>query len=49
MDNAEDLITLKLDIARNELLTANTTLAVAGDPLALSLYINPNALPRIIN
>ena len=30
MDNAEDLLNLKLDIARNELLTANTTLAVAG-------------------
>lgn len=39
MDNAEDLVTLKLDIARNELLTANTTLAVAAVGVGFSAYI----------
>jgi len=42
MDNAEDLLNLKLDIARNELLTANTTLAVAGaSPLPPSALAPP--------
>jgi hypothetical protein len=29
MQNAEDLMSLKLDTSRNELLTANTTLTIA--------------------
>ena len=39
MDNAEDLVTLKLNIAQNELLTANTSLAVLAVTIAFGAYV----------
>ena len=39
MDNAEDLVTLKLNIAQNELLTANTSLAVLAVTIGFGAYL----------
>jgi magnesium transporter len=39
IDNAEDLVFLKLDVSRNKLLTAHMTLAVIGVSISFSAYI----------